>query len=343
MVMQPPYQVKGKDLCSFPSQLVQAQWKQLDCGYTSQKSTTYDCSKDRYSLKLVYEHSRVKIEPESRYINANHLLNKKYIACQAPLPHTFAQFYDMVWQEDVSVIVMLTKLEESHRCKAHRYWPTNCYPKKFFGDQDLQDNRWCVELLEKDAFDDDILIRKLSITLLETNETRIITQIQYLGWPDHGCPRDFRSVAALLVAVEVNNKGGPLLVHCSAGIGRTGTFITIRHELQRAIESFQFNYLPYFECSSVDEQLNAVQNFLRNHNFQIGSTVQRLREDRKMMVQRQEQLQFCYDFFSFILCPTEGGIYDIEEYILPFFFPPSEDDQMDLINTQMNSPLFSFP
>lgn len=126
-----------KDFTFHDDHWVKEQWKQLCIeNATKNSKTIFDHTKDRYSLKLVFEHSRVKIEPESTYINANHILNKKYIAAQAPLPHTFSQFYDMIWQESVSVIVMLTKLEESDRCKAHRYWPTCCRPTIYVNDQE---------------------------------------------------------------------------------------------------------------------------------------------------------------------------------------------------------------
>ena len=126
--------VKGRDLCSSIERL-QPEWIKL-AKENKTPQTTFDGEKDRYSLPLVCEHSRVKLQPQGVYINANYVLNKNYIASQAPLPHTFSQFYDMIWQENVSVIVMLTKLEESQRCKAHRYWPTSCRPIKFFGDID---------------------------------------------------------------------------------------------------------------------------------------------------------------------------------------------------------------
>lgn len=129
----------NQDVHAFHNALfIKEQWKQLCVANSTSSKTIFDNTKDRYSLKSVFEHSRVKIEPESTYINANHILNKKYIAAQAPLPHTFSQFYDMIWQENISVIVMLTKLEESDCCKAHRYWPTSSHPVVFINEPELK-------------------------------------------------------------------------------------------------------------------------------------------------------------------------------------------------------------
>lgn len=131
------------------------------------------------------------------------------------------------------------------------------------------------------------------------------------------------------------------MVHCSAGVGRTGTFITIRHELERAIQIFRSEFASYFQLSSVDDKISAIQHFLQNHEFNIVNTVLGIRRDRKMMVQREEQLQFCYDFFTFLSDSANSGHQCMEEYVLPLFFPGSQSQCGTEVQTYR--PLFTFP
>jgi len=279
------------------------------------------CGDDRYYSRFVYKHSKVILN-DGRYINANFVLNRSYIACQAPLQHTLVPFWDMIFQENVHLIVMLTKVTEGSRTKALRYWPTSNHPSQIFGDKDNKD-KWSMELKDKSVFEDNILLRELTLTRKEDGAKRNIYQLQYIGWPDHGCPSEISEVLALLLGVQQHldkeSSSNPILVHCSAGIGRTGTFITIRHVLLNAIEKFkkQENYQELSELD-VDGKIEAIKSFLSEYEFPIDSTVAELRKDRKMMVQRDEQLMFCYEVFQYLI--EDQNDYTFEEFVLPLFF-----------------------
>uniref|UniRef100_A0A7S4I821 Uncharacterized protein n=1 Tax=Vannella robusta TaxID=1487602 RepID=A0A7S4I821_9EUKA len=280
------------------------------------------CEGDRYYSRFVYKHSKVKL-PGGRYLNANYVLNKQYIASQAPLYHTISPFWDMIFAENIHLIVMLTKVVEGSRTKATRYWPTSNHPLQMFDDEEFgEEDKWRVELLEKTVFEDNILRRDLKITRTSNEEEKTVTQLQYIGWPDHGCPSEIAEVLALLYGVQVLQKDPtvPIVVHCSAGIGRTGTFITIRHVLQTVVKAFQAqeNYQVLKELDS-EEQAEIVIEFLEKQTLDIDSVVRELRKDRKMMIQKEEQLLFCYEVFHYII-DTDPTDFIMEEFILPIFF-----------------------
>jgi len=291
--------------------LIQAQWLQLkNEDLQDSRQLVVSKSRDRYQTPLVFDHSRVKLEGVG-YINANYLLDHEYIATQAPIPSTMAHFWHMVWQEHVSLIVMLTEVEENGCIKAHRYWPTSACPTKRFQDLKFLNCNYKIELLEKSMVGEQTIMRTLQITSKNSNEKRTVIQLQHLEWPDHGCPTNMEDIAELLTIIHDLALPKPTLVHCSAGIGRTGTFITIRHELMRAIKIFQKMY-GKFECP--EHQRKVLREFLRNHEFSIGDTIRRLREGRKMMVHKEDQFRFCFRVFSRLMDDSDSCLVD---YLLP--------------------------
>ncbi|KAJ8354955.1 hypothetical protein SKAU_G00225220 [Synaphobranchus kaupii] len=194
-------------------------------------------SKNRYKNILPFNETRVALQSGdpsvigSDYINANYVKDKLrepgdqkvYIATQGCLATTVNDFWQMVWQEQTRVIVMTTREVEKGRNKCVPYWPELEGSKEFGG--------YVVRFLsERDATD--YKIRILEITALDQSDLpREIWHYQYLSWPDHGVPQDAGGVLSFLTQVNCKQmefpNAGPMIVHCSAGIGRTGTIVVI--------------------------------------------------------------------------------------------------------------------
>eukprot|EP00731_Ephydatia_muelleri_P029842 Em0021g365a len=193
-------------------------------------------AKNRYTNILAYDHSRVKLstiddDPCSDYINAcyipGHKLRRAYIATQGPLPSTFDDFWRMVWEQNVHTVVMLTELVEKGRTKCHRYWPEPGEPH-MYGDIN-------VEPVSEKA-KEDWTIRELNVS--QEKASRTLHHLQYTSWPDHGVPDTAITALNFVRAVRsyVKQDQGPVVVHCSAGVGRTGTFIALDILLQHIRE-----------------------------------------------------------------------------------------------------------
>ncbi|XP_029474082.1 receptor-type tyrosine-protein phosphatase C isoform X2 [Rhinatrema bivittatum] len=188
-------------------------------------------NKNRYVDILPYDYNRVTLsdisgEPGSDYINASYIDGfkelRKYIAAQGPKDETVDDFWKMIWEQKATIIVMVTRCEEGNRNKCAEYWPTVEYGKKSYGDIELKTNE------EKKC--PNYIVRKLHITnTKERTAGRDVTHIQFVGWPDHGVPDDPHLLLKLRRRVNAfsNFFSGPILVHCSAGVGRTGTYIGI--------------------------------------------------------------------------------------------------------------------
>nr|XP_022308872.1 uncharacterized protein LOC111114722 isoform X2 [Crassostrea virginica] len=183
-------------------------------------------SKNRYKTTFPYDHSRVILnitdkEP-SDYINANYIdgfnRQKEYIAAQGPKPNTLGDFWRMIWQQDVTTIVMLTNLKEGDKIKCTQYWP-NGNKARLFGTLSVK----MTEEKEYAFF----IKRTLSVSHL-TKETHDVTQYHYIAWPDHGTPEPMNLLDFHYhVMSSINKSQAPTVVHCSAGVGRTGTFIAL--------------------------------------------------------------------------------------------------------------------
>uniref|UniRef100_K1R9H5 protein-tyrosine-phosphatase n=1 Tax=Magallana gigas TaxID=29159 RepID=K1R9H5_MAGGI len=205
--------------------------------------------KNRYTNILSYDHSRVKLLPTeddegSDYINANYMPGysspREYIATQGPLPFTRDDFWRMVWEQNVSIIVMLTQLVERGRRKCDIYWPETAREPVYYGD--------LVVELESESTLPDYVLRVMSIKLGDTRKT--VKQFAYLAWPDMGIPET--SEAMLKFAKEVRShlpppatSKGPMVVHCSAGVGRTGTFIAVDYLMQHVRTSDVIDIYSY--------------------------------------------------------------------------------------------------
>ncbi|CAL9700303.1 unnamed protein product [Knipowitschia caucasica] len=192
--------------------------------------------KNRYANVIAYDHSRVILSsiegvPGSDYTNANYIdgyrRQNAYIATQGPLPETFGDFWRMVWEQHTANIIMMTKLEEKSRMpsyffskvKCDQYWPTRGTETYGLIQVTLLDT---VELATYS-------VRTFALYKSGCNEKREVRHFQFTAWPDHGVPEHPTPFLAFLRRVKACNPpdAGPMVVHCSAGVGRTGCFIVI--------------------------------------------------------------------------------------------------------------------
>ncbi|XP_036406848.1 receptor-type tyrosine-protein phosphatase delta-like isoform X9 [Megalops cyprinoides] len=190
--------------------------------------------KNRYANVIAYDHSRVLLSaidgiPGSDYINANYIdgyrKQNAYIATQGSLPETFGDFWRMIWEQRSANIVMMTKLEERSRVKCDQYWPTRGTETYGLIQVTLLDT---VELAT-------YCVRTFALYKNGSSEKREVRQFQFTAWPDHGVPEHPTPFLAFLRRVKACNPpdAGPMVVHCSAGVGRTGCFIVIDAMLER--------------------------------------------------------------------------------------------------------------
>uniref|UniRef100_A0A671M5E1 protein-tyrosine-phosphatase n=1 Tax=Sinocyclocheilus anshuiensis TaxID=1608454 RepID=A0A671M5E1_9TELE len=190
--------------------------------------------KNRYANVIAYDHTRVILAPTdgivgSDYINANYVdgfrKQNAYIATQGPLPETFGDIWRMVWEQRAASVVMMTKLEEKSRIKCDQYWPSR--GTDTFGAVQVA----LLDTMELATF----CVRTFSLHKSGCNERREVRQFQFTAWPDHGVPEYPTPFLAFLRRVKACNPpdAGPVIVHCSAGVGRTGCFIVIDAMLER--------------------------------------------------------------------------------------------------------------
>ncbi|CAF1489211.1 unnamed protein product [Rotaria magnacalcarata] len=230
-------------------------------------------TKNRYCTIIANEHSRVKLpelvdDPVSSYINANYISgwpneSRAFIATQGPLSNTIIDFYRLIWQEYVPVIVMITRLVEKNKSKCERYIPDS---------QTNQYGPFCVEV-QSIIYQNDYEIRRLTIEF--EDEQRQIDHYWYTAWPDQSCPNVVQPLIDLVHNVErdrvelsnINKKSGPVVVHCSAGIGRTGCFIALS---------------------------NGIRQLRKERAVDVLRILCNLRRDRGGMIQTNDQYHFVY-------------------------------------------------
>uniref|UniRef100_A0A1I8B613 protein-tyrosine-phosphatase n=1 Tax=Meloidogyne hapla TaxID=6305 RepID=A0A1I8B613_MELHA len=257
------------------------EFESIDTGqqFTWENSTMeVNRHKNRYANVVAYDHSRVILPPEddedgceeqlpgNDYINANYIDGydrpKVYIATQGPLPETFADFWRMVWEERSYTIVVLTRLEERSRSKCDQYWPSR--GSSVYGN-------YKVTLMETTELAHYCLrTLRLENTRHRNEPGRDIQHCQFTAWPDHGVPIHPTPFLMFLKRVKALNpvQAGPIITHCSAGIGRTGAFIVI---------DFQLDRLRY------------------ENSLDVYGCVRAIRSQRQYMVQTDDQYIFIHD------------------------------------------------
>ncbi|QSL66827.1 hypothetical protein MERGE_001214 [Pneumocystis wakefieldiae] len=246
-------------------------------------------SRNRYSDIVPYDKSRVKlINSENNYINASYILlpnDKKYIASQGPLKSTVLHFWNMVWDNlnDQGIILMLTKIEEQGLEKCAKYWPEEEEKELIFPEIFLK-----VEFMGKEYNEKaETLIRHLKLSILNKPElSKCINHFYFKNWPDHSIPQNLSSFINLISLVTLIKKENDyIIVHCSAGCGRTGTYIAL-------------DYLI-----STYSTLNFNENTNEDIIFNI---INQIREQRMHMVQSLSQLEFIYKTVKYFLKTLES-------------------------------------
>ncbi|VDI05784.1 Hypothetical predicted protein [Mytilus galloprovincialis] len=184
--------------------------------------------KNRFLATWPYDHSRIVLtgNTESDYINASFIdsyeKEKAYIASQGPKKNTIRDFWHMIWQEKVNTIVMVTKLEEERRKKCEQYWPHSI-------NKVMQVDNY--RLVMKKETQHTVYVYRLIIlqnNSLKNKQERKIHHFHFTQWPDHGVPDSVKLVNFYRKVKSIKvDKSAPMVVHCSAGVGRTGTFIAI--------------------------------------------------------------------------------------------------------------------
>ncbi|XP_061175017.1 receptor-type tyrosine-protein phosphatase kappa-like isoform X4 [Saccostrea echinata] len=229
---------------------------------------TENKDKNRYGNIIAYDHSRVILRPvngdiHDDYTNANFIEGykkpKAYIAAQGPTKSTMNDIWRMVWEEKSKTIIMLTNPTETGKKKCEQYWPDASETKEYAG---IKVKQVSIESLP------DFSIRTFHIQ--KDGENRTIKQFHYTTWPDHGVPRFGHSLLLMRQKIRAYDplNNGPPIVHCSAGVGRTGTYIAVDVNLEEAKH----------------------EGIIDVHNF-----VQLMRTQRVNMVQTLEQYIFVYD------------------------------------------------
>ncbi|XP_007464053.1 PREDICTED: receptor-type tyrosine-protein phosphatase N2 [Lipotes vexillifer] len=253
---------------------LEKEWEAL-CAYQAEPDSSLvaqrgeNVPKNRCPAVLTYDHSRIRLKSEnshssSDYINASPIMDHDprkpaYIATQGPLPATVADFWQMVWESGCVVIVMLTPLSENGVRQCYHYWPdegSNLY------------HVYEVHLVSEHIWCEDFLVRSFYLKNLQTNETRTVTQFHFLSWYDKGVPASTRSLLDFRRKVNKCYRGRscPIIVHCSDGAGRSGTYILI------------------------DMVLNKMAKGAKE--LDIAATLEHLRDQRPRMVQTKEQFEF---------------------------------------------------
>nr|XP_034311827.1 receptor-type tyrosine-protein phosphatase epsilon isoform X1 [Crassostrea gigas] len=215
-------------------------------------------SKNRYTTIFPYDHSRVVLHTsttESDYINANYIEDvfgkKKYIATQGPKDRTITDFWRMVWQENARIIVCLTNISEAKTKKCAKYWP-DLNDKHMEGDISVR--------CQKEQTYAENVVRHLRIKNNSENTERDVFMFHYTQWPDHGVPEPLSLVVFhrhVMKTVE-DHPLGYIVVHCSAGVGRTGTFIALDALYKEGEITGKVNVPQYVEKMRND-RMNMIQ------------------------------------------------------------------------------------
>ncbi|XP_011819207.1 PREDICTED: tyrosine-protein phosphatase non-receptor type 18 [Colobus angolensis palliatus] len=247
---------------------------------TKAGSRPENMKKNRYKDVLPYDQTRVILsllqeEGHSDYINGNFIRgvdgSLADIATQGPLPHTLLDFWRLVWEFGVKVILMACREIENGRKRCERYWAQEQEP--------VQTGVFCITLIKK-WLNEDIMLRTLKVTFQK--ESRSVSQLQYMSWPNRGVPSSPDHMLAMVEEARRLQGSGPepLCVHCSAGCGRTGVLCTVDYVRQLLLTQM----IP--------------------PDFSLFDVVLEMRKQRPAAVQTEEQYRFLYHTVAQMFCST---------------------------------------
>ena len=235
---------------------------------------------DRYSDIKPYEHNIIRINNKENYINAspiNIISDKYFISTQGPKRETIEDFWRMIDEHRCNIIVMLCNLYEGGREKCANYW-----------DRNNQMNNYSIKEVNETQINEFTIIRDIKF-INEKNEEKTVKQIHFIGWPDHGVPNNqdgksfdiFDIFHKMIKLTDKYKANGPAVVHCSAGVGRTGTYIAM-----------------YYLEKEIMKQIKDKVNIIK---FTIFNLVRKLKEMRLYLVQNYMQYDFIYQFAYYLL------------------------------------------
>ena len=232
---------------------------------------------DRYSDIKSYNHNIINIKGGHKYINASpiNIITKKYfISTQGPKNETIEDFWTMIEEYECNIIIMLCNIVEGGREKCAKYW-----------DEKNKMNNYSIHL-NKEETKNKYIIRELKLINKKSGKEKNLIQIHFIGWPDHGIPdtsddKIFEVFEEMIKLVDQYKGNGPIVVHCSAGVGRTGTFISM-----------------YYLDKEIKTQIKEKKEIIR---FNIFNLVRKLKEMRICLVQSNSQYNFIYLFVNYLL------------------------------------------
>ncbi|XP_069868451.1 tyrosine-protein phosphatase non-receptor type 13 isoform X6 [Dipodomys merriami] len=245
--------------------------------------------KNRYKNILPYDATRVPLGDEGGYINASFIkipVGKEefvYIACQGPLPTTVGDFWQMIWEQKSTVIAMMTQEVEGEKVKCQRYWPN------ILGKTTMANDRLRLALVKIQQLKG-FVVRAMTVEDIQTGEVRHVSHLNFTAWPDHDTPSQPHDLLTFISYMRYIHRSGPIITHCSAGIGRSGTLICI------------------------DVVLGLISQDLE---FDISDLVRCMRLQRHGMVQTEDQYIFCYQVILYVLTHLQAKEEQKEQPQLP--------------------------
>ncbi|XP_071960785.1 uncharacterized protein [Antedon mediterranea] len=250
-----------------------------------------DCNlkKNRYKDILPFDYTRVVLSeiegiPGSDYINANYLKDHNdkpvYIAAQGPLPQTVADFWRLIWESNAQIVVMACNEYELGKHKCQKYWCEE--------NESLPFGEMRVQQISQECITKDFLIRKLLVSKGE--DQKQLFQFHYTSWPDHGVPTTVEAIINMVKKMRDYQVDGtmPLLIHCSAGCGRTGTICVI------------------------DYVRNLLRDEMIDEDFSLKSIILEMRKQRHAIVQSKEQYELVHKAAAALFRETLQNKYDMK-------------------------------